>query len=141
MQTLFFNSLLAIGSLSTKKIWISCSLFYLLTKLPRTRAVLLGGQGWHLPTQFFRDQRQKSLKNAKFLQLLFTYHRICHNLRSRPPSFYKIAPPLISNKRDKTKDFKISKRLLWLYHMRLPSYSYITRNSPLISPQLPCFCP
>ena len=41
-------------------------------KNPKTGAAPLDGQDGDLPTQFFKDQRQKSLKIAKFVLLVCT---------------------------------------------------------------------
>ena len=46
------------------------------------------------PPSFLDIRGNISLKIAKFVQLVFTYCRCWQNLRSCPPSFYKIAPPL-----------------------------------------------
>ena len=46
--------------------------------------------------RYWMDRRgKKSLKIAKFVELVFMYCRCCKTLRSYPPSSYKTAPPLL----------------------------------------------
>ena len=44
-----------------------------------------------------KDECKKCLKIAKFVQLAYAYCRCCQNLRSCPPSLYKIATALLGN--------------------------------------------
>ena len=57
-------------------------------------AALLGGQGGHLPTQFFRDQRQKIPQNCKIGATCMHLLQMLSKFEVCPPSFYKIALPL-----------------------------------------------
>lgn len=67
------------------------------------------------PLSFSWIRGKESLKIAKFVQLVCTYCRCYQNLWSCPPSFYKIAPPLLSVWYVKRRQLKLNQLCVWIW--------------------------
>ena len=67
------------------------------------------------PPSFSEIRGKKSLKIAKFVQLVCTYCRCYQNLWSCPPSFYKIASPLLSIWYVKKRQLKLNQLCVWIW--------------------------